>query len=167
MRIFFIGMPGSGKSYWSKALSARLGYGCLDLDHYIETKEGKSIAELFAISEKYFRNAESTILKSIPEDFPEDIMVATGGGTPFYSDNMSWMQQNGIVVYLKASVDYLFGRLKHAYTERPLLKSSTEQELYEKTAALFEQRKEIYLQAAYIIDVETATLDTFAAMLKL
>jgi shikimate kinase len=167
MRIFFIGMPGSGKSYWSKALSAQLGYARLDLDHYIETKEGKSIPELFAISESYFRNAESLALKSISDDFSENIIVATGGGAPLYYDNMEWMQENGMVVYLKASVDYLFGRLKHAYTERPLLKSSTEKELYEKAAILFEERKEIYLQAPYIIDVERATLDTFAKTLKL
>jgi len=167
MRIFLIGMPGSGKSYWSKALSAKLGYSRLDLDSYIEAMEAKSIPEMFAISETYFRNAESNILKSIPADFPEDIIVATGGGTPFHYDNMEWMQANGMVVYLKADVAYLFNRLKHAYTERPLLKSSTETALYEKTAALFEQRKEIYMQAPYIIEVETATLDTFAETLNL
>lgn len=167
MRIFLIGMPGSGKSYWSKALAARLGYSRLDLDSYIEATEAKRIPEMFAISETYFRHAESTILKSIPGNFPEDIIVATGGGAPFHADNMEWMQANGKVVYLKASVDYLFNRLKHAYTERPLLKSDTEAALYEKTVTLFGQRKEIYMQAPYIIDVETVTLDTFVKTLQL
>lgn len=167
MRIFLIGMPGSGKSYWSKALSARLGYGRLDLDHYIETREGKSIPEMFAMGESRFRDAESATLRSIPEHFPENIIVATGGGLPFHHGNMEWMQANGKVVYLKAGIAYLFGRLKHAYNDRPLLRSSSEKELYEKTAALFEQRKEIYMQASCIIDVETATLDTFAEALHL
>lgn len=167
MRIFFIGMPGSGKSYWSKVLSGQLHYSRLDLDSYIETTEGKTIPEMFAVSEAYFRIAESKALKSIPDNFPENTIIATGGGVPFYHGNMQWMKENGTVIYLKASVEHLFKRLKNAYTERPLLKSDTEAEMFKKTATLFEQRKEIYQQAHFIIDVETATLNTFTNILAL
>ena len=122
---------------------------------------------MFAVGEPYFREREQAALRSVAEDFGDDIIVATGGGAPFYEDNMDWMLSSGKVVYLKAGADYLFSRLKHAHTERPLLKSETAEGLYEKTASLFAQREPVYLRAPYIIDVETATTDTFISILQL
>jgi shikimate kinase len=167
MRIFLIGMPGSGKSYWMRKLAQHQHCDSLDLDVYITTMEQQSIAALFEIGEAHFRERETLALRSLTKAFPQNMVIATGGGAPFFHENMEWMKENGIVVYLEASVELLFKRLKNAYVERPLLRGLTEQGILEKLAALYEQRKEIYQQAHHIIPVDEATLATFVATLYL
>jgi shikimate kinase len=142
-------------------------YESLDLDGYIELREQKTIQELFEISESNFREKEQQALRNIIPAFSGNIIVATGGGTPFFYDNMEWMKANGKVVYLKAEVPLLFNHLKNAHLQRPLLQSQTEEEMLGKLSALFEQRKEIYQQAHHVIDIEGATLATFVDTLHL
>jgi shikimate kinase len=167
MRIFLIGMPGSGKSYWMRNLAQYFHYESLDLDGYIEAMEQQTIPELFEKGESYFREKEQQALRNVVPAFSENIIVATGGGVPFFYDNMEWMKANGRVVYLKAGVPLLFKHLKNAHLQRPLLQSETETEMLEKLTALFEQRKEIYQQAHHVIDIEAATLATFVDTLHL
>jgi shikimate kinase len=72
------------------------------------------------------------------------------------------MKANGIVIYLKANIPYLYHNLANAYIERPLLQSHTKEGVLQKLSNLYELRKEIYQQAHYIIDIEEATISTFA-----
>jgi len=165
MRIFLIGMPGSGKSYWMEQLSRHWHLESLDLDTYIEASEGKTIHELFEKGEAIFREKEHQALQRVISTFPQDIIIATGGGVPFFFDNMQQMMDNGRVLYLEAGVDYLFRRLLKARRERPLLQDSDPAGMHRKLETLFMQRKDIYEQAHHCIAIEDATLATFAAVL--
>jgi shikimate kinase len=165
MRIFLVGMPGSGKSHWMRKLAHHLQYQSLDLDAYIEAAEQKTIAELFEIGENYFREKEMLALRESIDTLPSDVIIATGGGVPIFHNNMDWMKENGKVIYLKANVDYIFNNLANAYVERPLLQSQSKEGVLNKLNGLYELRKEIYQQAHHTIEIEGATISTFVRIL--
>src|SRR5579859_5234618 len=97
--IFLIGFMASGKTYFGKKLARQLGLQFVDLDELVAEATGKqSVSDL--INEKgmdYFRKAEEETLKALR---PERIVVATGGGTPCFSDNLEWMKARGVVIFL-------------------------------------------------------------------
>lgn len=99
MRIFLIGFMGCGKSTLGKKLATKLGYDFIDLDYQLEKQMGTSIGNYFAANgEEAFRKLESKTLKEF--DYPINGVIATGGGTPCYFDNMDWMNSNGITIYM-------------------------------------------------------------------
>lgn len=165
MYLFLIGMSGSGKSYWATQLAEHLQCSSIDLDKYIETAAQKSIPEIFTIGEDYFRTLEQEALRHIPLEYKKDIVVATGGGAPCFHDNLAWMKQKGLVIYLKASVDELFDNLKNSITERPLLKSDIPEAIVEKIEGLLHNRGDVYEQAHIIVDAKNATVSTFANLI--
>ena len=64
MKVFLIGMMGSGKSYWGKLLAKKLKCGAYDLDYLVESAEEKTIAEMFEEDgEDHFRKNEAKILR--------------------------------------------------------------------------------------------------------
>ena len=134
-RIFLIGMMGSGKSYWLKQLAKwnkSVGY---DLDALIEMNEEKTIAEIFAEEgEAYFRKEETKILKWFKEK--KKYVVATGGGTASFQENMDFMKKEGVVIWLDESIDVLVKRLVNDKERRPLIAALSDQEL----AAFLEQK---------------------------
>ena len=90
MKIFLIGLMGSGKSYWTQQLAKKYKTGGYDLDYLIEVREEKTIAEIFTEDgEAHFRKAESKILKWFKEK--KKYVVATGGGTACFQENMDFM----------------------------------------------------------------------------
>lgn len=121
MAIFLIGFMGSGKTTIGKKLAAKLGCGFIDLDAAIEYTEGMFIRDIIgAKGEHYFRELESRVLKQLEHT---DKVIATGGGTPCFFDNIEWMRSNGRVVYVELDEAALFSRLKTTNLEhRPLLK---------------------------------------------
>ena len=158
-------MPGSGKSYWAKALSKEYHTLCLDTDILIEESERKSVNEIFdQYGEDYFRKAEHEIIKTIAENTGNAI-VSVGGGAPCFYDNMQWMNDHGTTIYLKAATKYLVKNLKNDVTLRPLLKDE-QAGLDSKIEALLSARKKYYEQADYIVDAEQLSLNTFAAILN-
>jgi shikimate kinase len=162
MRIFLIGMPGSGKTYWMAQLAEQLQYRGVDMDHFIEEQTGSTIPELFAISEEHFRAQEKFALEAIIHQYEDKVVIATGGGAPCYKDNMPEMKSAGCVIYLETAIESLLSNVKKSGVPRPLLANGASQELAEKLSALYRQRKEIYEQAHIKINVDKATLATFA-----
>ncbi|MDI9358853.1 MAG: shikimate kinase [Phycisphaerales bacterium] len=146
--IYFIGLPASGKSYWSNWLSKKMGLSVTDLDALIEKKEAKKITEIFDVyGETYFRKIESEILKTLALKIP--CIVAAGGGTPCYHDNMKWMRFTGTTVWLDVSLDCLYTRLteKKEQEERPLIKKIEPQNLSTFLENLLAQRIGFYEEA--------------------
>ena len=91
---------GSGKTTLGRKLAARLGYMFMDLDHVFEAQEEMTIGEYFAKhGENAFRELESEVLKSYK--YPENDVIATGGGLPCFFDNMDWMNAHGRTIYIK------------------------------------------------------------------
>lgn len=111
---------GSGKTTLARAVAAASRLRCLDLDELIEESRGQSISELFAAEgEEAFRRIESEMLARVAE--MEDVVVATGGGTPLAPENMALMNKRGITVYLEVSRPRLIQRLLDGRETRPLL----------------------------------------------
>jgi len=147
-RIFLIGMMGSGKSYWSKQMAKwnkSVGY---DLDALIEMKEEKTITEIFdEDGEAYFRKAETTILKWFKEK--KKYVVATGGGTACFQENMDFMKKEGVVIWLDESVEVLLKRLSNEKADRPLIADLTDIDLKAFLEQKLVERHPFYKQAHY------------------
>ena len=145
-RILLIGFMAAGKTTLGKALAHDLGLQFVDLDHYIESRYRCTVSQLFAErGEEGFRQIERNMLHEVAEF--EDVIIATGGGTPCFFDNMDYMNAQGITVFLEASVDVIHTRLTIARVQRPLVKGKTAEELRQYIADLLEQRLPYYTRA--------------------
>ena len=111
---------GSGKTTAGQLLAERLQYGFADLDALIEDREGMAVTEIFTMKgEDYFRKKEAEVLHDI---FGRDrLVIACGGGTPCFFDNMEKMKSAGLTVYLKVSTALLARRLSGGHASRPLV----------------------------------------------
>ena len=108
-RIFLIGYMG-GKSTVGKQLAELLSLSFIDLDIYIQNRYRKTISDLIVEKgEAQFRIIEQKALADVAAF--EDVLVATGGGTPCFFDNMELMNRAGITVYIKADAVELAARL--------------------------------------------------------
>ena len=117
--IYLIGMMGSGKTETGKVLAELLGDAFVDLDAEIQTKEKRSISEIFAGSgEPYFRDVESLVLEHFSKQGGQ--VIATGGGIVLREENVRRMKKTGKVVLLKASAESLWQRVQYS-KDRPLL----------------------------------------------
>jgi len=141
-KIFLIGMPGSGKSFFGKRLIEHLDYMLIDLDKEIESREGRSISEIFEKEgEEYFRKVEAELLRTITSA-NEKLILSTGGGTPCFHDGMAFMNENGITVFLETVREQLIERLARK-SHRPLIRGDVEKSVND----LLEKRMQFYGQA--------------------
>ncbi|UKT64151.1 shikimate kinase [Pedobacter mucosus] len=148
--IFLIGYMGCGKSTKAKQLAHRFGCPVIDLDSEIVAKTNKSIAAYFEeYGENNFRIYESEMLKTF--NYPNNCVVATGGGLPCFFDNMAWMNANGITVYLEMQPAALVSRLEKR-EKRPLIKDLNDEQLYEFITSKLHERNPYYTQAKVIIN---------------
>ena len=119
-KIILVGMMGAGKTTIGKLLSNQLAFNFIDLDRVIEEKSGVKINTIFEIEgEEGFRQREHLALNEALAE--EKVVISTGGGVVVKDKNRSLIQKSeGMVIYLKASLDILVGRLKNDKT-RPML----------------------------------------------
>lgn len=151
-RIILIGYMGAGKTTVGKALAKELNIPFYDLDWYIESRMRKTVAQIFAEKgEEGFRKIEHNMLHEVAEF--EDVIVSCGGGTPCFFDNMDYLNQQGQVVYLKASPEVLYKHLLMGKVERPLLKGKSPEELIVFIKEQLEKREPFYTKARYTLDV--------------
>lgn len=152
-RIFLIGYMGAGKTTVGKELSKQLGLSFIDLDHYIEGRYHKTVGQLFAErGEEAFRDVERRMLREVA--MFEDVLVSTGGGAPCFFDNMEFMNEAGITVYLKVSVEELANRLEVCKTTRPVLKNRSGEALKAFIAESLEKREPFYTKASIVFGAE-------------
>ena len=151
-RVILIGYMGSGKTTIGKALSKETGLMFYDLDWYIESRMRKSVSQIFAEKgEEGFRKIEYNMLHEVAEF--EDVIISCGGGTPCFFDNIDYLNQQGEVVYLKASPETLYKHLLMAKIERPLLKDKSADELIAYITEHLKQREPFYEKARHMLDV--------------
>lgn len=144
--IFIVGFPGCGKTTFGRALAKALGRGFIDLDKYIEARFMRSIATLFAErGEEGFRKVERNMLQEVAA--MEDVVVACGGGTPCFFDNMATMLQSGVAVWLRTTEECLFRRLILKRDKRPLIAGKSDDQIKEYIAEALGQRAPFYSQA--------------------
>lgn len=150
-RVYLIGFMGSGKSTAGNKLAISLGWSFIDLDKEIEQKTCLTINELFTkFGEDYFRKIETDTLRNLTS--PDDAVIATGGGSPCYNDNLDYMIGTGLTVYLKMTPGQLKSRLTGSYGERPLTKDKNEKQLTVYIREKLAEREKYYLRANIIIN---------------
>lgn len=147
-RILLVGFMAAGKTTLGKALAKDLGLQFVDLDLYIESRYHATVSQIFAErGEEGFRQIERNMLHEVAEF--EDVVIATGGGTPCFFDNMEYMNAQGTTVFLDASVDVIFTRLTIARTQRPLVAGKTDEELRSYITETLNRRLPYYSRATH------------------
>ncbi len=153
IRIFLIGFMGCGKTTLGRAYAKEMGLSFVDLDWYIEERFHTSIQQLFSErGEEAFRKIEQRMLHEVAEF--ENVVIACGGGTPCFYDNMGYMNLQGTTVFLDTSTSTLLRRLKLAQSSRPLLAGKTEEELLQYILTTLEKRMPYYKQVKLKINAD-------------
>ena len=161
--VFLLGLPGVGKSSSGRRLAGVLGYRFADLDRILQEKTGMTVAEFFtARGEIAFRKAEH---QALTETEWTGIVLATGGGTACFFENMEWMIAHGVTVYLEAPLRTLRQRIEASQNERPLFSGLSENALEQKLSELLQERKMFYEKAALRWEVLRESTDAFAERL--
>jgi len=163
--VFLIGMPGVGKTYWGEKLAFAHKWHFTDLDDYIEDQEKMTIAALFEqYGEDEFRKKEHRYLAHVIDSSPLQTVIACGGGTPCFYQNMAMMKQAGKVVYLQADVEFLLSKLEHEMQHRPLL--NMHKDVASFLAKMLQERKGFYEQADHILQTKDITVSTFDPIIQ-
>ena len=159
MRIYLIGYMASGKSNLGQILAEKLDYSFVDLDYLFEERFRISVFDFF---EKYDEDGFRKIEKSLLQETTgwDDVVVATGGGTPCFFDNMRVIRESGISVYLQWEFNTLVNRLRQVKRKRPLLKDIPAAELEGKVATQLQQREFYYKQADLVFDAKNLDTDS-------
>ncbi len=162
MIIVLIGYMGSGKSLVGKLLASKINFPFKDLDQEVETVEEKNISQIFSEKgEIYFRKKERTILKSIL-DTEKNLVLATGGGTPCYSDVMNLLLSSKkiMTIYLISSFETLTERIYNEKNNRPLISHiTTKNELKDFIAKHLFERSQYYNQASKTVNTDGLTVE--------
>jgi len=166
MNVYLIGAMGSGKSTTGKRLAAKLGWQFRDTDTMIEEEEGMPVGEIFrTMGEEYFRMKESKTVATLADK--SGIVVSCGGGTPCFHDNITVMKASGIVVYLKMTPEALVRRLEPARDTRPLIKTLSGGQLFEKISSLLKEREGFYEKAHIVVNGLSVNLNGLVEEIRL
>lgn len=162
MVIFVIGFMGCGKSYWAHRWGQAYHLPVHDMDEIIEKEEGATCLKIFeTYGEQYFREKEARLLRQLGT-LAGDRIISCGGGTPVYRDNMQWMNEHGLTVYLSATPEHLLQNLMNDKTQnRPLLKNIQPNELLFHIHKKLNERLPFYRQAKITLHIPEVTVEDF------
>jgi shikimate kinase len=165
MKVFIVGYMCSGKSTIGKKLAKNMGLAFVDLDQYIEQKYKSTIAKLFeTYDEALFRKLEN---EALAELLPrEDVVIATGGGTPCFLDNMKLMKANGLTIFIEMHQNSLLQRICDSKRPRPLLAKIKEAELPAFIKLHLAERTSFYKQAQLTVKGENASIDQISKLIR-
>jgi shikimate kinase len=165
MRIYLVGYMASGKSNLGQILAEKLEYAFVDLDYLFEERFRIRVLDFFEkYDEKGFRTIEQSLL--LETTGLDNIVIATGGGTPCFFDNMDVIRKSGLSIYLHWEIKALVGRLRQVKRKRPLLKDIPDNKLEEISAAQLLQREFYYRQADYTLEAANPDLDSLLAWIR-
>ena len=118
--LVLIGFMGSGKTTVAEYLHGLLEMEVVEMDQVISLRQQMSIPEIFGkYGEEYFRDLETELLKELQEK--TNVVISCGGGVPLREQNVQEMKKNGTVIWLTASAETIYERVKEDQN-RPLLK---------------------------------------------
>lgn len=164
-KIFLIGIMGSGKTHWAQRLAAQLNMDWIDLDQQIEKVTDMPVREIFATQgEEYFRLKEKDTLRQFIGI--DNIIIATGGGTPCFHHNMEWMNENGTTIWLNVESATLAERLKRKKYKRPLISHLDDEDIEAFIKAKVKEREPFYTLAKHHINGAQITLEDFTKILS-
>lgn len=154
MNYYLVGLPGVGKTHCGRILSDHLRLEFIDLDNRIEEETKKTISQLFEEEgELHFRELETQVLRKISTQ--DGIVVATGGGTPCFNNNLSIMMSQGVVLYLRDEIDAIASRIVANSNKRPMFFGLNEDDVLLKLMDLRDKRRPHYEQTHVITGLES------------
>ena len=151
--LYLLGLPGAGKTTIGRRLAAHFGWEFRDLDADIVTQSGRTIPEIFAAEgEAGFRQREAAALRAVAARPGPPLVLATGGGTPCFHDNLAVLHQTGFTLWLDVPVPELVRRLARSPHTRPLLAiaepgETPEKALFNRLQRTLAARQQFYRQA--------------------
>lgn len=158
MNIVLCGFMGCGKSTIGKLVAKKTHREFIDLDSFIEEKQGLSIREIFeTYGEDYFRNCETDAISELVNK--NDVVLALGGGAVLKNKNVELLKSSGKIIFLDVTANTVFSRLKND-TSRPLL--NTDDKLAEITKRLNDRLPIYTMVADKIIDANSKTKEVIA-----
>jgi shikimate kinase len=164
-RIYIVGYMGAGKTTAARHLASHLGWEVVDTDALFEEKYKISVCDFFnKYDEPLYRKLESEVLKSTEN--LDNVVISTGGGTACYFDNMEWMNQHGLTVFLRISQTAVVDRLLHAKRKRPLAEGKTESELTEFVNRHYTARLPFYEQAKITVKAENLDFENLIKQIE-
>jgi shikimate kinase len=166
MKLYLIGLLGSGKSVLGKELSKLLKLPFIDLDDVLEAQEKRKVSQIFSEKgEAHFRVMEAEALRK--QSNKKEFVMATGGGTPCFHDNISFINQTGTSVFLNTPVSEIVKRLKGEQRKaRPLLASVSDDQLQPTLDTMLQNRLRFYEQAHFIVNPSASTAADILKLLQ-
>jgi len=162
---FLIGFMGSGKSHWGKIWTEANQLSFVDLDAAIEEKTGKTVAAIFELNgEDYFRFVEADALRTCAN--MQNTIIACGGGTPCFHENMKWMNENGTTIYIACTATEILARVLLEKEKRPLLKKLNQAELLFFIEQKVKEREPFYTQASLTVQSGSLTETSFPEIIS-
>lgn len=166
MQIVLVGYMGSGKSSIGEILAQQLKIPLIDLDNYIAAKEQISVVEIFKTKgEIYFRKKEAQYLQEILENI-DQLVLALGGGTPCYGNNLDLLKKLSTTIYLKTSINSLVNRLIVEKQKRPLMAHLNDEDLHEFIGKHLFERTTFYQQSDFTVVTDGKSIYDVAAEIK-
>src|SRR5438046_167953 len=152
--VILVGFMGAGKTTVGQALARQLGWAFEDLDDRIESREGRSIPQIFAESgEPAFRRAEHNALKQSLSELQRPRVLALGGGAFTQTANLATLADFP-VIFLDAPPDELWRRCQQDTRHRPLRQD------VEQFRQLYEHRRPYYLRASLRVETSGKDIET-------
>lgn len=163
MKLFLVGLPGSGKTTLAKEVATRLARKFVDLDHEIVKGESMPIIRIFEkLGEEKFRIFENSYLKKWISN-AEDFVMATGGGTPCFHNNMSLINEAGLSVFLDADPDVIADRMLNTeLAKRPLFAGQDKNSIVSRIKNMRDERISFYNMAQITFSGEMITAKNIA-----
>ncbi len=157
---------GAGKSYWGQVWAKKYKCSFYDLDVLIEAVEKKSISNIFnEKGEVYFRELERDTLKTTVQF--HNCIIACGGGTACFFDNIKWMNSNGITVFINQHIQTIFSNLQIDKVGRPLLFNKNSEEQIAFIKQKLEERMPFYMQAQFSLMPNELNENSLSTTIKL
>ena len=157
---------GSGKTHWGKIWAELYGFAFIDLDAEIEKKEGETVAAIFETKgEVYFRQIEALVLRSF--EGSENVIIACGGGTPCFLENMQWMNEHGTTIYLSSTTAEIFKRVLPGQQKRPLISKMNQAELFFFIEQKLNERLPFYTTAIVTLSTVGISENSFGEVLSI
>ncbi len=151
MNYYLVGYMYCGKTTFGRRLAAEKGMEYLDLDQAFEARYHYTVPMFFErFGEAAFRQLETQMLHTTAD--LDNYVIATGGGTPCFGDNMDFILAHGTAIYLQMPVDALVERALRSRHPRPYMHGLPEPEMRARIEVQLKEREPVYLRAPIIID---------------
>jgi len=165
MRVYLVGYMGSGKSRTGEEVASKMAWSFIDMDDLFEERFRISVLDFF---EKYDENSFRTIERNLLHEsiLEDNVIYATGGGTPCFFDNMDFINNHGTSIYLKPGFSLLVNRLRIVRKKRPLLKDVKLEDLENYIHLQLAEREMFYSKAHFTLEGSAISVEKIIGLIN-